>query len=162
MLFWVLFFQHLTFPKANGWIPKMIGLEKDHSLQDTAIFGINSLDFWGVKPKTNKPIKQKTRYNASSERPCCTNQRGERGRHIIPSNSNKAGNTSKRCPNQGVERGRISLQKSWINTNNTADDEEKSGGQALVDNGESPKEIYIRFQLIRRSSSIVMYKICLW
>lgn len=67
-----------------------------------------------------------------------------------------------RCPNQGVERGRISLQKSWINTNNTADDEEKSGGQAPVDNGESPEEIYFMFQLIRRSSSIAMYKICFW
>ena len=35
--------------KTNGWIHKMLGLGKRyHLLLDMAIFGINSLNFWGV------------------------------------------------------------------------------------------------------------------
>ena len=34
--------------KTNGWIPKMLGLGKRYLLLDMVIFGINSLNFWGV------------------------------------------------------------------------------------------------------------------
>ena len=38
-----------TSPKTNGWIPKMmIWKAGDSGLKYGVIFGINSLDFWGV------------------------------------------------------------------------------------------------------------------
>ena len=52
-----------TLPKTKGWIPKMMGLGKGNSLQNVAIFGINSLDFWVVililfSQRWNKQKKQ--------------------------------------------------------------------------------------------------------
>ena len=38
-----------TLPKTNGWIPKMM-VWKRYLCLKMDIFGINSLDFWGVHP----------------------------------------------------------------------------------------------------------------